>query len=47
VPLVYVTHDAAELAEIADRVLRLEDGRLLDAGAPETVLRRPLTDLSN
>jgi molybdate transport system ATP-binding protein len=47
VPLVYVTHDAAELAEIADRVLRLEDGRLLDAGAPETVLHRPLPDLSN
>jgi molybdate transport system ATP-binding protein len=47
VPLVYVTHDAVELAEIADRVLRLEDGRLLDAGAPETVLHRPLADLSN
>jgi molybdate transport system ATP-binding protein len=47
VPLVYVTHDAAELAEIADRVLRLEDGRLLDAGTPETVLHRPLADLSN
>ena len=47
VPLVYVTHDAEELAEIADRVLRLEDGRLLDAGAPEAVLHRPLADLSN
>jgi molybdate transport system ATP-binding protein len=38
VPLVYVTHDARELAEIADRVLRLEDGRLVAAGSASTVL---------
>jgi molybdate transport system ATP-binding protein len=38
VPMVYVTHDARELADIADRVLRLEDGRLVDAGAPRSVL---------
>jgi molybdate transport system ATP-binding protein len=28
VPLVYVTHDAAELSAIADRVLRLDQGRV-------------------
>jgi len=38
VPLVYVTHDAAELSSIADRVLRLEAGRVVAAGAPADVL---------
>jgi molybdate transport system ATP-binding protein len=28
VPLIYVTHDANELAQIADRVLMIEDGRI-------------------
>lgn len=28
VPLIYVTHDAAELDQIADRILVIEDGRL-------------------
>lgn len=40
VPMMYVTHDARELGEIADRVLRLDEGRLVDAGAPEGVLAR-------
>lgn len=39
VPMMYVTHDARELGEIADRVLRLDEGRLVDAGVPEGVLR--------
>jgi molybdate transport system ATP-binding protein len=39
VPLVYVTHDAAELSQIADRVLVLRDGRVVHAGAPAEVLR--------
>jgi molybdate transport system ATP-binding protein len=38
VPLVYVTHDVAELREIADRVIRLEDGRIVGAGPPREVL---------
>jgi molybdate transport system ATP-binding protein len=38
VPLVYVTHDAAELTAIADRVLRLEAGRVLSAGTPADTL---------
>jgi molybdate transport system ATP-binding protein len=38
VPLIYVTHDAAELGEIADRVLVLEDGALRAAGPPHHVL---------
>jgi molybdate transport system ATP-binding protein len=40
VPMMYVTHDARELGEIADRVLRLDEGRLVDAGVPEGVLAR-------
>jgi molybdate transport system ATP-binding protein len=38
VPLVYVTHDAAELVQIADRVLVLENGRVRKAGAPSEAL---------
>jgi molybdate transport system ATP-binding protein len=38
VPLVYVTHDAAELTAIADRVLRLESGRVVSAGSPADTL---------
>ncbi len=40
VPMVYVTHDAREMREIADRVLRLEGGRVVDAGEPGEVLER-------
>jgi molybdate transport system ATP-binding protein len=39
VPLVYVTHDAAELSQIADRVVLIEAGRLVAAGAPQDVFR--------
>lgn len=38
VPLVYVTHDATELRQIADRVLVLENGVVRSAGAPREVL---------
>lgn len=39
VPLVYVTHDATELAEIADRVLVIADGAVTAAGTPAGVLQ--------
>lgn len=38
VPLVYVTHDATELGQIADRVLVIEDGSVVRAGAPADVI---------
>ncbi|HYU80678.1 MAG TPA: ATP-binding cassette domain-containing protein [Vicinamibacterales bacterium] len=38
VPLIYVTHDASELAEIADRVLVVGEGRVVGAGPPAEVL---------
>jgi molybdate transport system ATP-binding protein len=39
VPLIYVTHDATELGQIADRVLMIAEGAVLSAGAPSDVLR--------
>jgi molybdate transport system ATP-binding protein len=38
VPMIYVTHDAAELRQIADRVLVLSEGRVQRAGAPSDAL---------
>lgn len=38
VPLVYVTHDAAELTALCDEVLVLEGGRVLERGLPSEVL---------
>ncbi len=37
VPLVYVTHDVEELSAIADRVLRLEAGRVVASGPPSAM----------
>lgn len=39
VPLVYVTHDEAELNAIADRVLQLDAGRVVAAGRPLATAR--------
>ena len=39
VPLVYVTHDTAEMTEIADRVLVIDNGRALRVGSPTETLR--------
>jgi molybdate transport system ATP-binding protein len=43
VPLVYVTHDEAEINAIADRVLQLEAGRLIAAGPTLPVAEKPAT----
>ncbi len=37
VPLVYVTHDESELNAMADRVLQLEDGRIVATRGQETI----------
>ncbi len=34
IPLIYVTHDARELAALCDEVLVLENGRLVERGLP-------------
>ena len=38
IPLIYVTHDAHELAALCDEVLLLENGRIAGRGSPETVI---------
>ncbi len=41
VSMIYVTHDHEEAMGMADRILALEEGRVLQVGAPEEVYRRP------
>ena len=43
-PVVVVTHDAVEAMLLADRLLVLEGGRVVQQGAPADVARRPATD---
>jgi molybdate transport system ATP-binding protein len=39
VPMIYVTHDAEELRQLADRVLAIDAGRVVRAGTPGDVLQ--------
>jgi multiple sugar transport system ATP-binding protein len=39
--MIYVTHDHAEAMGLADRILVLDRGRVLQAGAPEEIYSRP------
>ncbi len=41
-PLLYVTHDAAELIALCDEVVILEQGRLVERGAPADLLAAAL-----
>jgi molybdate transport system ATP-binding protein len=38
VPIIYVTHDPSEVRRLADHVVILDEGRVLDSGPPETAL---------
>ncbi len=38
---IYITHDLALVAQIADRILVLKDGRMVEEGATEDILKRP------
>lgn len=40
IPLIYVTHDSAELSALCDEVVLLEMGRLKERGAPAAILDR-------
>jgi len=42
-PMVYVTHDQAEALSMADRIVVLADGLVLQTGSPEDVYLRPAT----
>jgi molybdate transport system ATP-binding protein len=38
VPIIYVTHDPSEVRQLADHVVVLDEGRVVDSGPPETAL---------
>jgi molybdate transport system ATP-binding protein len=38
VPIIYVTHDPSEVRQLADHVVILDEGRVVDTGPPETAL---------
>ena len=38
IPLIYVTHDAAELGSLCDEIVLLDKGRVIDRGLPKDVL---------
>jgi iron(III) transport system ATP-binding protein len=40
---IYVTHDQAEAVELADRIIVMENGCVVQVGAPRELYRRPLS----
>src|SRR6516162_220224 len=42
--VLFITHDMGVVAEIADRVAVMRQGRLVETGALDTILRRPAMD---
>ncbi len=43
IPTLYVTHDQTEAMTMADRIVVMRDGRILQTGTPEEVYHRPET----
>jgi len=43
IPVIYVTHDQEEAFSIADRILLLNEGRILQAGPPDQVYNQPVS----
>lgn len=43
IPAIYVTHDQAEAFAIANRILLLHEGRIVQEGTPEEVCARPVS----
>ena len=41
IPAIYVTHDQEEAFTLADRILLLHDGRIVQSGAPAEIWRSP------
>jgi molybdate transport system ATP-binding protein len=44
IPILYVTHSREEVIALGERVLVMEDGRILAQGTPHEVLRAPLQE---
>jgi multiple sugar transport system ATP-binding protein len=42
-PMVYVTHDQAEALSMADRIVVLSQGRVLQTGTPQEIYRNPVS----
>jgi multiple sugar transport system ATP-binding protein len=42
-PMVFVTHDQAEALSMADRIVVLSEGRVLQVGTPREIYERPLS----
>ena len=45
IPMILVTHDQAEALSMGDRLVVLDQGKVLQSGAPEEVYRRPVSPL--
>ena len=43
--VVYVTHDQVEAMTLADRIVVMRDGVIVQSGPPEEVYRRPVDPL--
>ena len=41
--MLYVTHDQTEAMSLADRVIVLDEGRILQTGAPDEIYRKPVS----
>ncbi|MDA0323444.1 MAG: ABC transporter ATP-binding protein [Verrucomicrobia bacterium] len=42
-PMIYVTHDQAEALSMADRILVLAEGRILQTGSPREIYEQPIS----
>lgn len=42
--IIFVTHDMNEAIKIADTIVLMKDGEIIQAGTPETILRYPAND---
>lgn len=42
-PMIFVTHDQAEALSMADRIVVLSEGRVLQTGAPREIYERPVS----
>jgi multiple sugar transport system ATP-binding protein len=43
IPMLYVTHDQAEALSMADRIVVLSEGQVLQSGTPHEIYRRPIS----